>query len=123
MGHAAQNEDLLIVEDNDTMRATLTRTLEPDFASVASAADGVAALEKIEHRNYGVVFTDFNMPGINGAELTKLILSKNPETVVVGTSVNNDLGTITAFKNAGARGFLRKEDASQLPDVLAAILN
>lgn len=119
----AQNEDLLIVEDHDMMRETMTRALERDFASVASAASGEDALKILKRRKYGVVFTDFNMPGINGAELTKLILSKNPETVVVGTSVNNDLGTVTAFKNAGARGFLRKEDASQLPDVLAAMLN
>ena len=121
MAQATQNEDLLIVEDNDQMRVTLTRTLEHDFAEVAAAASGEEALEIFKKKKYRVVLTDFNMPGITGAQLAELILRKNPETLVIGTSVNNDPQTVTAFKRAGAKGFLPKEDICQLSDMVASL--
>lgn len=60
--------DVLVVEDNQDMRAFICRVLEPD-AQTRTAGNGQAALEAIRERVPDLILTDMMMPVMTGEEL------------------------------------------------------
>ena len=72
--------DILVVDDEASMRFLLRATLEVAGHAVAEASDGVAAIERIEEgRVPDLVATDFMMPRMNGGELIAR-LRRDPAT-------------------------------------------
>ncbi len=66
----------LVVDDSPTMRRIVCNALrEIGYTDVVEASDGVEALEKLEQDSIDFVITDWNMPNMNGLELTKAIRS------------------------------------------------
>ena len=62
--------DILVVDDESSMRFLLRMTFELAGHDVAEAADGLAAIEQVEgSRLPDLVATDFMMPRMNGGEL------------------------------------------------------
>ena len=69
---------ILVVDDSSTMRRILKTTLMKLGASnVDEAGDGGEALTKCKAKQYGCVFTDWNMPEVDGLELV-VSLRKEP---------------------------------------------
>ncbi len=100
---------VLIVEDDPLVRDMLSRTLsgvggyETDIA-----ADGQDGLEKIRQADFDIVFTDLNMPRLNGMEFLKRSKSLCPSTpIVVITGVSEMEIAITAMRE-GASDFIPK---------------
>ena len=56
-----------------------------------------------------VVLMDMHMPGWDGAETTKRILTAHPSTIVIGLSIQTDPHVAESMLNAGAAAFLQKE--------------
>jgi two-component system chemotaxis response regulator CheY len=72
--------NILIVDDESSMRFLLRMTFELAGHQVAEAPDGLAAIERVEAgRPPDVVVTDFMMPRMNGGELIAR-LRHNPAT-------------------------------------------
>ena len=69
---------MLIVEDNDELRASLADLFEP-FFTVTLASDGQDALEKMEHSQPDIILSDLMMPNLDGNELCSRI-KNNIET-------------------------------------------
>lgn len=66
----------LVVDDSPTMRRIVCNALrEIGYTDVVEASDGNDALEKLEQESIDFVITDWNMPNMNGLELTKAIRS------------------------------------------------
>jgi len=59
---------LLLVDDQESVRETTAALLSDDF-EVVSAADAQTALALYAAQPFDVVCADYNMPGMNGAEL------------------------------------------------------
>jgi CheY-like chemotaxis protein len=75
--------DILIVDDESSMRFLLRMTFELAGHDVAEAADGVAAIERVErNRVPDLVATDFMMPRMNGGELIAR-LRRNPVSAAI----------------------------------------
>ena len=71
---AARNIAVLVVDDQQTMRAMARQVLKQlGVIDVALAAGGEAALEQMMARRFDVVISDLNMPGLTGAELAQKI--------------------------------------------------
>ena len=69
-----ENLKFLVVDDSTTMRRIVINSLKSlGYESVAEAADGREALQKLLAEGAGFVITDWNMPEMNGLELTKAI--------------------------------------------------
>ena len=69
----------LVVDDSSTMRRIVTNTLRDlGHTDVTDAADGAEALDQLETVRPDFVVTDWNMPNMNGLELTQAIRS-HPE--------------------------------------------
>lgn len=63
-----------MVDDFATMRKIVIKQLhEIGFVNIAEASDGDLALIKLKEEAFDFVITDWNMPGMEGIELLKLI--------------------------------------------------
>lgn len=75
---------IILVEDEPDILILLQRLLRPlagDY-TIVLAPDGAAALEQIKLRTVPLVITDYNMPNMNGLQLTTEVKSSSPTTKV-----------------------------------------
>ncbi len=64
----------LVVDDSPTMRRIVINALKTfGYTEVVEANDGVEAIEQLAKEKVDFVITDWNMPNMNGLELTKAI--------------------------------------------------
>ncbi len=64
---------VLIIEDDETMRAALKRILESENLDVRTAADGTQLGDAIGDKPIDLILLDVGLPWINGLELAKLL--------------------------------------------------
>ena len=81
----SQKADILIVDDEPTIRDLLENTFELTKHSCRFAEDGAKALELLSGQSFDVVVTDIDMPVMDGIELAKIIKSKFTADVIVMT--------------------------------------
>ena len=83
---------MLLVEDDEAVRAVTRRALEEGGYRVLEAADGLAALEVLTSTSgtIGLVLTDVVMPRMSGRELADRIAELRPGTPVLFTSGYTD---------------------------------
>lgn len=108
---------VLVVDDSITMRTLLRNILRAAHYDVTVAHDGSAALEALERMPAcDLVVTDLQMPGLDGAELTRAIRSSRwPNLpVVVVTSVGDAAEKRRALA-AGADTYIVKSGFDQAP--------
>jgi len=74
---------ILVVDDNQGIRTCLSALLSMMGFQVTQAADGDEALDLISKKKFGVVFTDFEMPGMDGFTLASNIKISSPKTSVI----------------------------------------
>jgi two-component system chemotaxis response regulator CheY len=82
----------LIVDDSSVMRRMVRRTMELSevpLGQVHEANNGREALDLLATTAVDVLFTDINMPVMNGAELLRA-LSKQPEAVRARVVISTD---------------------------------
>jgi two-component system cell cycle response regulator CpdR len=69
---------ILLAEDDDQMRAFLSRGLRRAGHAVDAVGDGDAALTRSSHVNYDLLLADVVMPGIDGIELARRMTARQP---------------------------------------------
>jgi DNA-binding NarL/FixJ family response regulator len=101
---------VLIVDDDDLMRAGLRSVLASDESVevVGEAADGRAALATTRTTRPDVVLMDVRMPDLDGIAATRELLGTSPEVKVVMLTTFEEDDYIFGALNAGASGFLLK---------------
>jgi hypothetical protein len=87
----------LLVEDNNTNRFVAEAMLESLGISTESVADGHKALKLLSEKQFDIVFTDWQMPGIDGFEVTAKIralkeekLSNIPIIAITASAMKGD---------------------------------
>ena len=106
---------LLLVDDQAIMRKSLFYQLQgyPNLEVVMEASDGQEAVEIARKLNPDVILMDVSMPKLDGIGATEIIRSELPQIRVIGLSVYDDPGTVSAMLNAGAAAFLVKGSPSE----------
>lgn len=101
---------VLIVDDSSTIRSIVRKILAASrFAlDIHEAEEGIAALNQLRTGNYGMVFLDYNMPGLNGVETLSEIKRETPNVAVVMMTSKMDAGIADRARGAGALAFLKK---------------
>jgi DNA-binding NarL/FixJ family response regulator len=96
---------VLLVDDNSNVIATTRLILltSTDIEVVGDAGDGEKSLEEVQRLRPDVVVMDGRMPRMDGAEATRRILRKFPETRVVALTIGDDNELIRRMERAGAR--------------------
>ena len=102
---------ILIADDHAVVRSGLRVLLHsfPDFAVVAEAANGEAAVRLAAQRKPDVILMDISMPRLDGIEATARILQHNPGARVVILSVHEGEEYVERVLKAGARGYVLKD--------------
>jgi CheY-like chemotaxis protein len=78
--------NLLIVDDEVSLRALLSHIFENRGYSVRSAEDGLTALFEIREQRPDIILSDLNMPGMSGYEFLKLVRLRLPEIPLIAMS-------------------------------------
>src|ERR1035438_10780554 len=103
---------ILVVDDSPFMRKSLQKMLEeaPDLRVVATARDGIDALEKIQEHKPDIVTLDIEMPRMDGLTCLKKIMADHPMPVLMVSSLTQEgaQATLDAL-SLGALDFIPKE--------------
>ncbi|MEM6446846.1 MAG: response regulator [Cyanobacteria bacterium J06642_2] len=103
---------VVLVEDSivalEILRRLLDNSAEVDV--VGTATNGADALRIVAQSNPDVICTDLQMPGMDGLEFTKQIMSSSPTPIlVVSNAVHpTDVDNIFELMQAGALDFFPK---------------
>lgn len=112
----------LIVDDSKMARITLKKQLESKNISVFLAESGEESIDFLNNNHPDLIFMDCLMPGIDGFEATKQILSNSDTSdipIVMCTGKESEEDKQKAFQ-LGAAGYMTKSSSA---DPLNAILN
>lgn len=101
-------ERLLIVEDEDTLCASLQRVFIRDGYDVDIAGSAESAFKLLEQRSYDLIITDIILPGISGIELLTKYRKTNPAQKVIVITAYASLTTAVESLKAGACDFIIK---------------
>ncbi|KAF0216926.1 MAG: LuxR family transcriptional [Geobacteraceae bacterium] len=112
---------VLLAEDHKLVREGLRALLEkePSMDVVAEADNGREAIQLTRQLHPDVVVMDLTMPDMNGIEATRRIVAGIPEVRVLALSMHSDKRFVQEAINAGAKGYLLKDVASE--ELLAAV--
>jgi len=112
---------VLVVDDDDLMRAGLKAVLSSDDAIeiVGEAGDGRAAIQEARVRSPDVVLMDVRMPDLDGISATRELLAVSPEAKVAILTTFEQDDYIFGALSAGASGFLLKRTRPE--ELIAAI--
>ena len=101
---------VLIVDDDDLMRAGLKAVLASDVTIevIGESADGRDALVDTRALRPDVVLMDIRMPELDGISATRELLARSPEAKVVVLTTFEDDEYVFGALAAGASGFLLK---------------
>jgi DNA-binding NarL/FixJ family response regulator len=105
---------VLLADDHGVIREGLGRLIAAidDIELIGTAADGAEAIERARELQPDVVVMDLDMPRVDGIEATRRVLDERPETAVLVLTSFSDRPRILAALDAGARGYLLKDAAS-----------
>src|SRR5580700_1213802 len=104
---------ILIADDHGIVRAGLKLLLNRIMGTevVAEAADGREAVRLAKAFDPDVVLIDVAMPLLNGLDAARQIVRENPRTGIIVLSMYMDESYILRALDAGARGYLIKDNA------------
>jgi len=104
---------IVVLDDSKTVLLMISALLEElgvEDDSILLFSDGHEALNYIEKHGADIIFSDINMPGMDGFEFVSrlLELSKRAVSSLFIVSADEHYGDINHMKNIGAKRFIRK---------------
>jgi two-component system response regulator PilR (NtrC family) len=101
-------ETILVVDDEDIIRESLTFILAKEGYEVREAANGRVAVELMREHAIDVLLTDLEMPEMKGIELLEHVTRSSPETMVVIITAYGSVETAIAALRKGAVDYILK---------------
>ena len=89
---------VLVVEDDVDVRAVVVMTLDNAGFDVVAVADGLSAIERLEHDAPSLVLLDVMMPGISGIETLSRIRASSTVPVIMLTSLGDDRNKVRGLE-------------------------
>lgn len=99
---------ILLVEDEDLSRDSLTRLLKMTGFNVRGAASGKAALSFLSHEQFDIIITDLFLPDINGIDILKQVKELSPHTEVILITGHASAETAVKAMKEGAFDYITK---------------
>ena len=105
-----QQLEIILVDDHKIIRVGLRAILETFdnidvIGDVESGADLLLLLKKTEP---DIIFMDLNLGGESGIDLTRKVLAKYPDIIVIAFTSSEEVNSVTEMIDAGASAFLLK---------------
>src|SRR4029453_17253665 len=105
-GKASLN--LLIVDDDRTLREGCASVLQMDGFNVTTLGRGDEAIDLVKRRRFDIVLVDLYMTPVSGMEILKATLESSKDTIVVVMTGNPSVNTSIEALRAGAWDYLPK---------------
>jgi two-component system response regulator FlrC len=93
---------ILVVDDEEGVRSFLAEALADEGHTVAEAADGDAAAERLRLEAFDLLITDLRMPGLHGLELVRIARAKRPEMRVIVLTAHGTIESAAEVRELGA---------------------
>jgi DNA-binding NtrC family response regulator len=100
--------NVLVVDDDETVRVSYLRSLSGTECNVEAVSDGSEALREMERRPFDVVMLDLRLPGTDGLSVLRTIKQKWPESEVVVITGYPSIETAKDAVRLGAYDYLAK---------------
>jgi two-component system cell cycle response regulator CpdR len=118
-----QMEDILVVDDDSIILEVIKRILKREGIVAHCVESGAEALEKMTERPFSLMITDFNMPGLDGLELSRKGLEIAPEMAIIMNTGNTSPKITRLAKEIGiskvlTKPFLSHELLDAIKDVM-----
>ncbi len=106
---------VFIVDDHPIFRSGVREVIERDarFHVVGEAGDGETALAEIRRLKPAVALVDLHIPKLDGLHLLSALRGCKPAVAVIVLTMHGDESTFNAAMDAGAQGYLLKENAAE----------
>ena len=119
-----KNTRILLVDDEEIVRESLSGWLEKDGYTIGTAPDGLAGVKAVEEGRWSILLVDLKMPGIDGLEVLRRVKEKSPETAVVIMTAYATVDTAVNAMKIGAFDYIVKpfdpEEVSLLVEKIVA---
>lgn len=100
--------NILVIDDEKSIRNTLKDVLEYENHTIELASDGANGLELFTGNRYDVILLDIKMPGVDGIEVLDKIIADSPDTPVIMISGHGNIDTAVEAIKKGAYDFIEK---------------
>ena len=104
----SEKAKVLVVDDDEIVRLSHTRTLSGSHCNVDSVWNGEQALRALEQERYDLILLDLRMPGMDGISVLKAIKQKWPESEVIVITGYPKIETAKQAVQLGAYDYLAK---------------
>jgi len=116
-----QPAQVLVVDDEQNIRLTLSALLSRAGHGVTVAATGEEAVALFEHQPFDLMLVDLQMPGINGIQVVEALRQRNLDTVVIVLTGHGSLETAIEGMHQGIFDYMLKtSDPEQILERVAA---
>jgi two-component system response regulator PilR (NtrC family) len=102
------NKRILVVDDEQIIRESLSFILKKEGYEVEDAANGSVALSKHEKNPFDVIISDIEMPEMKGVELLKQVRQRTPQVLVVIITAFGSVETAVQALREGAADYILK---------------
>ena len=100
--------NVLLVEDDRSLAASVSEYLELDGVNCAVAGDGLAALGRCAEDGFDVILLDLNLPRLDGLEVCRRLRERGDATPVLMLTARDTVDDIVAGLGTGADDYLVK---------------
>jgi DNA-binding NarL/FixJ family response regulator len=114
---------ILIVDDNPSVRRLLRRAILNDATSIWECCDGAEAQRAYQEYRPDFVLMDVRMPRMDGLEATRKLRHADPQARIVIVSDYDDDDIRGAATEAGASGYVLKQNLMELAPLLRSLAN
>ena len=110
---------VLVAEDHAAVRSSVVRLLSKNYDVVGTVNDGRALLEATNNVEADVLVVDLSLPIISGIEAAGILKKTDCPSKIVFITVHNDPDFVRAARDAGALGYVLKQQMStDLPEAI-----
>jgi DNA-binding NtrC family response regulator len=100
--------EILLIEDKDSLREMLKKALEENGLTVEEAKDGIEAVSKIKARKYLLILSDLKLPHVSGLEILRVAREVDPDNTVIFMTAYGSIEIAVEAIKSGAYDFLPK---------------
>ena len=99
---------ILIVDDDENLRETLSLMLEMKGYATDSASSGSEAIDKVQGRLFNIALLDIKLPDIDGIDLLRSLKEKHPDLAAIMVTAHSSTETAVQALNRGASAYITK---------------
>jgi DNA-binding NtrC family response regulator len=102
------NPSILIVDDEQVVRDSLSKWFKEDGFNVSSAAGAAEALQQLQGQKWDILLLDIKMPGMDGMELQQRIKEIDPTATIIFITAHATVDTAVKALKEGAFDYVTK---------------